>query len=754
MKNRTCYYSVLIAAIAFIILSCTTKKSEFSASEKKINEKIDSLLKLMNLEEKIGQMTQVNPDYSNPDQLIEMIRKGKIGSVLNAGDIDFRNRLQEVAIKESRLGIPLIFGRDVIHGYRTVFPIPLAQSCSWNPELVKKAAQIAAFEASSDGIHWTFSPMLDIARDPRWGRIAESNGEDPYLGSQMAIAMVSGYQGDKLNNPHTVAACAKHYVGYGAAEGGRDYNTTLIPETELRNIYLPPFKAAVESGVATVMSAFNDLNGIPASANEFTIRQVLRSEWAFDGFVVSDWTSISELINHGYATDEKDAALKAIRAGIDMEMVSTCYQDHLKELIEKGSIHEELINEAVRNILRIKLRKGLFDNPYTGKPEQSVFLMPEHLETAKELAIQSAVLLKNENNTLPLSENIRKVAVIGPLADAPIDQLGMWTPDGRPEEAVTPLTAIRQMLGNNRVIYAAGLEKSRSTDKSRFNDAVHAARQSDACLVFIGEEQILSGEAHSRAFLNLPGAQEELVAAIAQTGKPLILVIMAGRPLIFNKIESKAHAIFYAWHGGTMAGPAIAELLFGRAIPSGKLTVSFPRAEGQIPVYYNHRNTGRPPSKENLGIPAGTPLDPVNFSSNYLDLDFTPAYPFGYGLSYTRFEHTPIKLSDDTITVNDTLIVKTTVKNTGKYAGVEIIQLYLRDMVGSITRPVKELKAFRRVFLEPGQSKEVVFKLTQDDLAFYGENMTFAAEAGKFMIWTGKSSDNNELSGAVFYLTK
>lgn len=753
MKNRILIYLALAVAVA-VISSCTTKKEEISASEKIINEKIDSLLKLMNLDEKIGQLAQVNPEYNNTEILLEMIRKGKIGSVINAGDADFRKRLQETAVKESRLGIPLIFGRDVIHGYRTVFPIPLAQSCSWNPELVKKAAQIAAFEASSDGIHWTFSPMLDIARDPRWGRIAEGNGEDPYLGSQMAIAMISGYQGDKLNNPHTLAACAKHYVGYGAAEGGRDYNTTLIPEPELRNIYLPPFKAAVEAKVATVMSAFNDLNGIPASANEFTIRQILRAEWAFDGFVVSDWTSISELINHGYAADKRDAALKAIKAGIDMEMVSTCYQDHLKELIQNGLIDEKLVNEAVRNILRIKFRKGLFENPYTEKPDSKVFLMPAHLETAKELAIQSTVLLKNENNLLPLSENINKVAIIGPLADAPLDQLGMWTPDGRPEEAVTPLTAIRQLIGNQRVIYATGLEKSRSTDKSRFNNAIMAARQADACIVFIGEEQILSGEAHSRAFLNLPGAQEELVSAIAQTGKPLIVIIMAGRPLIFDKIENKAKAILYAWHGGTMAGPAIGDLLFGKAVPSGKLTVSFPRAEGQIPVYYNHRNTGRPPSKENLGIPAGTPLDPVNFSSNYLDLDFTPAYPFGFGLSYTSFEYLPVSLSKDTMSKNDTLVVKTTVRNTGKYAGTEIVQLYVRDLVGSITRPVKELKAFRRIALEPGQSKEVVFKLTGNDFAFYGKNMTFGAEPGKFMIWTGKSSDDKDLSGAFFYLTE
>jgi beta-glucosidase len=753
MKNRITFYSAFIVAIT-IIMSCTTKKTVVSASEEILNEKIDSILKRMTIEEKIGQMAQVNPEYNDTGLLFQMVRQGKIGSVLNAGDADFRNRLQEVAVKESRLGIPLIFGRDVIHGYRTVFPVPLAQSCSWNPELVKKAAQIAAFEASSDGIHWTFSPMLDIARDPRWGRIAESNGEDPFLGSQMAMAMVTGYQGDKLNNPHTLAACAKHYVGYGAAEGGRDYNTTLIPESELRNIYLPPFKAAVDSKVATVMSAFNDLNGIPASANEFTIRKILRNEWAFDGFVVSDWTSILELINHGYAEDEKDAALKAIKAGIDMEMVSTCYEQHLKELIKEGIINEEIINEAVRNILRIKLRKGLFDNPFTEKPENSIFLKPEHLVIAKELAIQSAVLLKNENNILPLSENIRKVAVIGPLADAPIDQLGMWTPDGLGKEAVTPLSAIRAMLGNNRVVYASGIEKSRSTDKSQFNNAVMAARQADACIVFVGEEQILSGEAHSRAFLNLPGAQEELIEAIVQTGKPLVLVIMAGRPLIFNKIEKKAQAIFYAWHGGTMAGPAIADLLFGKATPSGKLSVSFPRAEGQIPVYYNHRNTGRPPSKENLGIPAGTPLDPVNFSSNYLDLDFTPAYQFGYGLSYTSFEYTPITLSNDSITMNDTLIVKTTVKNTGKYPGAEIVQLYIRDMVGSITRPVKELKAFRRVDLKPGESKEVVFKLTTHDFSFYGENMKFAAEPGKFMIWIGRSSDNNDLSGAVFYLAR
>jgi beta-glucosidase len=754
MNMKIVFVCLYLFATVLFISSCTNNKQKDTEMDERIEKRIDSLLRVMTIEEKIGQMVQVNIDSFTAKTIFARVRKGEIGSFLNAGDVNFRNQLQQAAMQESRLGIPLLFGRDVIHGYRTVFPIPLAQSCSWNPELVKKAAAIAALEASSEGIHWTFAPMVDIARDPRWGRIAETNGEDPYLGSQMAVAMVQGFQGDNLANNSSLAACAKHFVGYGAAEGGRDYNTTLIPESELRNTYLPPFHAAVNANVATIMSAFNDINGIPATANDFTLRKILRSEWGFKGFVVSDWTSVSELIQHGYATDASDAALKAVQAGVDMDMVSDCYARFLKELVTTGALDEEIINDAARNILRIKLRKGLFEHPYAPELRKMPFLQPESLGVAKELAKQSIVLLKNENEVLPLSPDIRKIAVVGPMADAPVDQLGMWTPDGKGEEAVTPLVAIRKMLGENKVIYAPGISKSRSTDKSQFRNAVRAARQADVCLIFAGEEQILSGEAHSRAFLNLPGAQEELITEIASTGKPVVLVIMAGRPLIFNKISGQVQAILYAWHGGTMAGPALADIIFGKDAPSGKLTVSFPRAEGQIPVYYNHRNTGRPPNAANLGIPAGTPLDPVNYSSNYLDLDYTPEYPFGYGMSYTTFAYSNLILSHDTLSAKDTLFVKTTIKNTGKYGGFEIIQLYIRDRVGSITRPVKELRAFRRVYLQPGETKEVSFAIVEKDLAFYGKDMIFRAEPGDFNLMIGKSSDDKDLLRASFYLTE
>jgi len=752
MKDKMIVIMAVLAAI--IATACNEKTSSLQEAEIILEKRMDSLLSVMTLEEKIGQMSQVNLESGITEALLESIRKGEIGSLLNAGDAINRKQLQQVAMKESRLGIPLIFGRDVIHGYRTVFPIPLAQSCSWNTSLVEKAAAIAAYEAASDGIHWTFSPMLDIARDPRWGRIAEGNGEDSYLGSQLAIAMVKGYQGDDLSDPASLAACAKHFAGYGAAEGGRDYNTTLIPETELRNVYLPPFHAAVKANIATVMSAFNDLNGTPATANEFLLKKILRTEWGFRGFVVSDWTSVTEMINHGYAAGEKDAALKAVQAGVDMEMVSRSFTHYLKELVQSGTVDEKLIDDAVRNILSIKFRKGLFDNPYPQAPDEITFLRPENLEVAKELAIQSTVLLKNDNSVLPLRENIQSLAVIGPLADAPLEQLGMWTPDGRVEDAITPLAAIRKKIGKDRVIYVPALETGRSTDKSQFARAVAAARNASACVVFLGEEQILSGEAHSRAFLNLPGAQEELITELARTGKPIVLVIMAGRPLIFSRISGKVQAILYAWHGGTMAGPALTDLLFGIVSPSGKLSVSFPRAEGQIPLYYNHRNTGRPPQPENQGIPAGTPLDPVNFTSNYLDLDYTPEYPFGYGLSYTTFDYSPVTLSSPEITAGDTLIVRTSLSNKGKYNGTEIVQIYIRDMVGSITRPVKELKGFQRINLKPGESREVTFKLTATDLSFYRKDLTFGTETGEFMVWVGKSSADHDLKGISFSLSE
>jgi beta-glucosidase len=711
-----------------------------AASPAEIERRIDALLARMNLEEKLGQMSQ-SSSLRAPlsDSIKDEIRKGRWGSFLNAGGPAERAEAQRIAVKESRLGIPLLFGRDVIHGYRTVFPIPLGQSASWDPELVRQAARIAGREAAATGIHWTFAPMLDITRDPRWGRVAETLGEDPYLTSMLGAAMVRGFQGDALDSPDAVAACAKHYVGYGAAEGGRDYNTTWIPEVQLRNVFLPPFRAARDAGAATFMSAFNDLNGVPASANPFTLRQVLRNEWGFDGFVVSDWNSILELISHGIAAGEKQAALESARAGVDMEMVSTTYFEHLKSAVESGELDLKVIDDAVRNILRVKFRLGLFDNRPQPTSVESQSIAPDALDIARRIAQESVVLLKNEASALPLSPAVR-VAVIGPLADSPMDQMGAWVLDGRASDVRTPLAALREKLSEARVAWAPGLKNSRDTSREGFAAAVQAARNADVALLFLGEEQVLSGEAHSRAFLNLPGAQEALVDEIARTGKPVITIILAGRPLTFHHIAEKSKAVLYAWHPGTMGGPAITDLLFGDASPSGRLSITFPRAVGQIPIYYAHMNTGRPPSEKELGIPTGTPVDPRGFTSKYLDVDFTPEYPFGFGLAYTTFQYSNMTLSSPQMRMGGSITVSADVANTGSRESDEVVQLYIRDLVGSITRPVRELKGFERVHLKPGEKRTVSFTLHSNDLAFYNSRMQLAAEPGQFHVWIAPDS--------------
>lgn len=547
-----------------------------------LEQRIDALVARMTLDEKIGQMSQ-STSLKTPvsDQIKQEIRNGRWGSFLNAGNPADRAEAQRIALKESRLGIPLLFGRDVIHGYRTIFPIPLGQSASWDPELIQAAAREAAKEAATAGIHWTFAPMIDITRDPRWGRVAETLGEDPYLTSVLGSAMVRGFQGESLAGPRSIAACAKHYAGYGAAEGGRDYNSAWIPEILLREVYLRPFHAAREAGVASFMTSFNTLNGIPATGNQLLLRQVLRNEWKFDGMVVSDYNAVREMIPHGYAADERDAARKALRAGVDLEMVSTTYHDHLKSLVASHEIDMQWIDDAVRNILRLKFRLGLFDGRPQGTQPES--LSPESLNTARRLATESIVLLKNQGALLPLAKTVRRVAVIGPLADSPVDQMGTWSMDGRKEDVQTPLAALRRMLGPDRVAYARALANSRDISRAGFGEALRAAQASDAVLLFLGEEQILSGEARSRAFLDLPGAQEALVNEIKRAGKPIVLVILAGRPLTFHHAAEEAGAILYAWHPGTMGGPAIVDVLFGDAVPSGKLTITFPRRLARFP---------------------------------------------------------------------------------------------------------------------------------------------------------------------------
>jgi beta-glucosidase len=705
-----------------------------------IEQRIEALVNRMTIEEKLGQMSQTTFPKPLTENVRQEIRKGRWSSFFNGGTPEEKAELQRIALKESRLGIPLIFGHDVIHGYQTVFPIPLGQAASWDADLIRQAARIAAREASADGVNWTFSPMIDIARDPRWGRIAESLGEDPLVTGVLGAAMVRGFQGESLDAPGSIAACGKHYVGYGAAEAGRDYNTTWIPEPLLREVYLKPFKFAKDAGVATYMTAFNDLNGVPASANSFTIRRVLHDEWRFNGFVVSDYTSIHELIEHGYAADGKDAALKAALAGVDMEMVSTDYFDYLPSLIKAGKVDLKLIDQSVRNILRVKFHLGLFSQRTPRPPDDTAKLNSEPLTVARRLAAESLVLLKNERGTLPLAKSIGKVAVVGPLADSAQDQVGTWVISGRIDQVRTPLAAIRQALGESRVLWAPGLKTSRDTSHDGFKAAVQAARKADAVLLFLGEEAILSGEAHSRAFLNLTGAQEELVEEVARTSKPIVVIILAGRPLTFQRLTAKVNALLYAWHPGTMGGPAITDVVFGDAVPAGKLTATFPRTVGQVPIYYAHKNTGRPASPKDLGVPTGVPRDPTGYVSRYLDVDHTPEYPFGFGLSYTQFAYSGLAVTSDQIRPGEQLTVSAKITNAGAREADEIVQLYTRNLVGSVTRPVRELKGFRRIRLKPGESKTVEFTLGTKDLAYYNAQMQLVTEPGKFHVWIAPDS--------------
>lgn len=703
MKLTNTLFTVAVAALS--LTACGTKNTN---ADLEIENKVEALLDKMTLEEKLGQMNQLSPwDF---DELAGKVRKGEVGSILNYTDSALVNKIQRVAVEESRLGIPLLVSRDVIHGYKTIFPIPLGQAATFNPQIVERGARVAAVEASADGIRWTFAPMIDISRDPRWGRIAESCGEDPYLTSVMGTAMIKGFQGSSLNSPTSMAACAKHFVAYGASEGGKDYNSTFVPERVLRNVYLPPFKAAVDAGCATFMTSFNDNDGVPGTANKFVLKDILRDEWKFDGMVVTDWASAAEMINHGFCADGKDAAEKSVNAGVDMDMVSETFIKNLKRSLEENVVSMQAIDNAVRNILRLKFRMGLFDNPYIATP-QRVKYAEEHLKAAKEAVEQSVILLKNSNGTLPLTDNVRTIAVVGPMADAPYEQLGTWVFDGEKEHTVTPLKAIKEMYGDKvNVIFEPALAYSRDKDRSGIVKAVSAARRADAVIVFVGEESILSGEAHSLANLDLQGAQSELIKSLSAVGKPLVTVVMAGRQLTIGKEVEASDAVLYSFHPGTMGGSAIADILFGKVNPSAKTPVTFPRMTGQLPMYYAHNNTGRPANPTEMlidEIPVEAGQTSVGCRSFYLDAGDTPLFPFGYGLSYTTFEYSNLKLASDMLTVGGELLVTVDLKNTGRYDGVEVVQLYIQDKIGSVTRPVKELKAFRRVALKAGESTVV-----------------------------------------------
>jgi beta-glucosidase len=727
----------------------TTLPARFAAvADERHEQRIAELLGEMTVAEKVGQMCQVDAaEQTDRCRLRDAVREGRVGALLNEVDVGTVNELQRIAVAESRLGVPLLIGRDVIHGFRTILPIPLGQAATWNPGLVRQGARMAALEAASAGVNWTFAPMIDVSRDPRWGRIAESFGEDTCLTARLGTAMVEGFQGADMSAVGAIAACAKHFAGYGACESGRDYNTTNIPENELRNVHLPPFRAAIEAGVATVMASFSDLDGVPASANRFLMTQILRDEWRFDGFVVSDWGSIEQLVVHGFAANEKEAAYEGVVAGVNMEMASAAYARHLASLVEEGRIGLDWLDLMVTAVLRLKLRLGLFTDAFTDPSGLPPVANVHNLETARKTAVQSIVLLQNRNGVLPLAKkSLGSLAVLGPMADAPYEQLGTWIFDGDPELSQTPLVAIRELLGDDIVVnHVRAMETSRGRSREGFAEALDAAARSDATILFLGEESILSGEAHSRANIDLPGNQADLVRLLSGSGKPLIAVIFAGRPLTLLNIVDHADAILFAWHPGTMAGPAIADLLFGLESPSGKLPVSFPREVGQIPIYHSHKNTGKPASAESFvhidDIAANTRQSSLGMTCSWLDAGYKPLYPFGYGLSYTRFSYSDIRISAGRIRPDESVTVQATVSNDGEVEADEVVQMYIRDLVGNVTRPVRELKGFTRVRLKPGESRAVAFSIAPPDLAFYGRDMQLMTEPGEFHVWIGGSSE-------------
>jgi len=732
---------IALCCILFLGFSLASFAQKLSDSE--IEQRVNALLQKMTLQEKAGQITQLVGMNSHT---AELIKQGKVGSILGVLGADNTNEAQHAAVESSRLKIPLIIGYDVIHGYRTVFPVPLASAGSFDPEMIEQSERVAAKEATASGVKWVFAPMVDIARDPRWGRIVEGAGEDPYLGSVVAAARVRGFQGSNIADPQSVVACAKHYVAYGAAEGGRDYNTVDISEELLREVYLPPFHAAVDAGVGTLMSAFNDLNGVPATANHHTLTDILRDEWKFNGFVVSDYGSVHELIPHGIAADDSQASLKALTAGVDMDMADDEYERFIPDLVKSGKLPESVVDEAVRRVLRVKIKAGLFEHPYADAArEKTDILTSESLQTERKMAQESMVLLQNNNDLLPLKKE-QTVAVIGPLADDKASQLGPWAGNGQAKDAVTPLEGIAAKLGKGHVLYAKGVDippfekglaagvaapaptsatgvadVEGSNKPASIEDAVSAANKADAVILFVGELAGMTGEASSRASLDLPGEQMKLISAVLATKKPVVMVLESGRPLNITWAPEQVPAIMQAWFLGVQAGNAIADVLFGDASPSGHLPVSWPRSVGQIPVYYNHKETGRPSS-------------PDRWHTGYLDLSKEPLYPFGYGLTYTKFKFSGIQ-ADSSISQDGVLHVKAEIENTGKREGTEVVQLYAHDRIAPTSRPVRELKGFQRVTLAPGEHKTVEFTVQAQDLGSYDPAMHWIVPTGTYDVW-------------------
>lgn len=718
-----------------------------------LDQRINVLLSRMTLAEKIGQLVQVYPDGDVlNEELKQQIRRGEIGSIFYTGDSDLVRDAQQIATNDSRLGIPLIVARDVVHGFRTVFPIPLGQAATWNPELVEQAAAVASGEAKSQGIDWTFAPMVDICRDPRWGRIAETLGEDPKLCGDLAAAMVRGFQQEQDGKLHGIAACGKHFVAYGLSEGGRDYNRASLSQVDLHNIHLPPFRACVDAGCRTLMTTFSEVNGIPGTAHGELINGVVKCDWQFDGVVVSDWGSVIEMIEHGYSQNEAAAAKAAVMAGVDMEMCSPTFANHLRDLVDAGIVPESRIDDAVRRILRLKVAM----HTPTSVVATDILAKSDSLHLARQVARQSLVLLKNDG-ILPLSTTqLKKLAVIGPLADQPQQQLGCWTLDGKPEDSITPLAHLRQRLSDSiEVLWAQGATSSFAPDDSLLDEAVAAAAEADVAILIVGEDATLSGEARSRANIDLPGVQRQLVAKVVETKTPTIVVVLAGRPLSIQDQVSTANAVLFAWHPGTMAGPAIGDVLFGDVAPSGKLPVTFPRSIGQIPLYYSRHNTGRPaPDNYKPLVGSGNDDLPQEFQyrSHYLDVATAPLFPFGYGLSYTTFEYADIELSTNRLRPSDTLGVRVKLTNSGHRDGTEVTQVYVRDRSASIVRPVRELKAYRRTSLEPGKSAVLEFAIPAVELGYYDNRRQFVLEAGEFDVWVG--GDSTASLGTSFRLVE
>lgn len=728
MRRLFVWFVISVAALT----SCGDKSNKL----RDVDPRVESLLNEMTLDEKIGQMVLFTSDWdvTGPtmyEGYLEDIRNGRCGNIFNAYTTDYIRELQRVAVEESRLGIPLLFGYDVVHGHKTIFPVPLAESCSWDMELIRQSAGVAAAEAAASGLNWTFAPMVDISVDPRWGRVCEGAGEDPYLGSQIAAVRVKGFQGNDLADTLSVLACVKHFAGYGAPIAGRDYNTVDMSERMFRDVYLPPYKAGVDAGALSVMTSFNEYDGVPATGNSYLLKDILKNQWKYQGFVVTDYTSINEMVHHGVVPNEAEASVLAVNAGVDMDLQGVVYFNYLKAMVESGKVSTRTIDEAVLRILNVKSKLGLFDNPYLycdKQREQSIVGSMQNMQVAREVARKSMVLLKNDE-VLPLKKGER-IAVIGELASSKRDLLGSWKAAGEWDDMQSILEALAAYNGASNVVYAEGCKKM-GYDRSGFLSALLAAQSADKVVMVIGEDWDWSGEAASRTDLAVPGVQSDLLELVAATGKPVVVVLLNGRPLTIERESQVADAILEAWYPGSRGAEAVVDVLYGEYNPSGKLTMTFPRNVGQVPIYYYEKNTGRP-----IYLPS------EKYKSKYLDSPNTPLYPFGYGLSYTTFEYSDLKLSSPSLKKGKSIVASVTVTNTGARYGEETVQLYIRDLVGSVTRPVKMLKGFQKVALSPGESVKVSFVITEDMLSFWRKDMTFGAEPGDFHVMIGRSSDD------------